>query len=41
MTAAAGVVNGFAWVVICSAWGQGTDWMRNIRARPGLRIQIG
>ena len=28
-------------VVICSAWGQDTDWIRNIRARPALRVQIG
>lgn len=27
--------------VICSAWGQGTDWIRNIQARPALRVQIG
>jgi deazaflavin-dependent oxidoreductase (nitroreductase family) len=27
--------------VICSAWGQGTDWIRNIRARPALQVQIG
>lgn len=27
--------------VICSAWGQNTDWIRNIRAHPALRIQIG
>jgi deazaflavin-dependent oxidoreductase (nitroreductase family) len=27
--------------VICSAWGPDTDWVRNIRARPGLRVQIG
>ena len=27
--------------VICSAWGQGTDWVRNIQARPALRVQIG
>ena len=27
--------------VICSAWGQDTDWIRNIRARPALRVQIG
>jgi deazaflavin-dependent oxidoreductase (nitroreductase family) len=27
--------------VICSGWGQNTDWIRNIRARPALRIQIG
>jgi len=27
--------------VICSAWGQDTDWVRNIRARPAVRVQIG
>jgi deazaflavin-dependent oxidoreductase (nitroreductase family) len=27
--------------VICSAWGQGADWICNIRARPALRVQIG
>ena len=27
--------------VICSAWGENTDWVRNIRARPALQIQIG
>jgi deazaflavin-dependent oxidoreductase (nitroreductase family) len=27
--------------VICSAWGQDTDWIRNIRARPALQVQIG
>jgi deazaflavin-dependent oxidoreductase (nitroreductase family) len=27
--------------VICSAWGQNTDWIRNIRARPALRVQLG
>jgi deazaflavin-dependent oxidoreductase (nitroreductase family) len=27
--------------VICSAWGQNTDWVRNIRVRPALRVQIG
>lgn len=27
--------------VICSGWGQDTDWIRNIRARPALRVQIG
>jgi deazaflavin-dependent oxidoreductase (nitroreductase family) len=27
--------------VICSAWGPDTDWVRNIRARPALRVQIG
>jgi deazaflavin-dependent oxidoreductase (nitroreductase family) len=28
-------------VVICSGWGATTDWIRNIRARPALRVQIG
>ena len=28
-------------VVVCSAWGPNTDWMRNLRAHPALRIQIG
>ncbi len=28
-------------VVICSAWGPNTDWLRNIRARPALQIRIG
>ena len=27
--------------VICSAWGRDTDWIRNIRARPALQVQIG
>lgn len=27
--------------VICSAWGPRTDWIRNLRARPALQIQIG
>lgn len=27
--------------VICSGWGEETDWVRNIRARPALRVQIG
>lgn len=27
--------------VILSAWGPNTDWIRNIRAQPALRIQIG
>ena len=27
--------------VICSGWGQDADWIRNIRARPALRVQIG
>jgi deazaflavin-dependent oxidoreductase (nitroreductase family) len=28
-------------VVVCSAWGPNTDWIRNLRARPALQIQIG
>ncbi len=28
-------------VVICSAWGPDTDWIRNIKARPALRVEIG
>ena len=27
--------------VVCSVWGPNTDWMRNIRARPALRVQLG
>jgi deazaflavin-dependent oxidoreductase (nitroreductase family) len=27
--------------VICSAWGQDADWIRNIRARPALQVRIG
>jgi deazaflavin-dependent oxidoreductase (nitroreductase family) len=27
--------------VICSAWGPDTDWIRNIRVRPALQVQIG
>jgi deazaflavin-dependent oxidoreductase (nitroreductase family) len=27
--------------VICSAWGKDTDWIRNIRVRPALRVQVG
>jgi deazaflavin-dependent oxidoreductase (nitroreductase family) len=27
--------------VICSAGGKDTDWIRNIRARPALQVQIG
>jgi deazaflavin-dependent oxidoreductase (nitroreductase family) len=26
--------------VICSAWGKDTDWIRNIRAHPALKVQI-
>ena len=28
-------------VVVCSAWGSNTEWMRNLRAHPALEIQIG
>ena len=27
--------------VVCSVWGENTDWIRNIRARPAREIQIG
>ena len=27
--------------VICSAWGKNSDWIRNIQARPALKVQIG
>jgi len=27
--------------VICSAWGATTDWIRNIRTRPALKVQLG
>lgn len=27
--------------VICSAWGPGTDWIRNLRVRPAVQVQIG
>ena len=27
--------------VICSGWGPDADWVRNLRARPALRVQIG
>jgi len=27
--------------IICSAWGKDADWIRNIRAYPALRVQIG
>jgi deazaflavin-dependent oxidoreductase (nitroreductase family) len=27
--------------IICSAWGKDADWIRNIRAHPALRVQIG
>jgi deazaflavin-dependent oxidoreductase (nitroreductase family) len=28
-------------VVVCSAWGPNTGWLRNLRAHPALEIQIG
>ncbi|PVZ10194.1 nitroreductase family deazaflavin-dependent oxidoreductase [Actinomycetospora cinnamomea] len=28
-------------VVICAGWGPRTDWYRNIRARPAVRVQLG
>jgi deazaflavin-dependent oxidoreductase (nitroreductase family) len=28
-------------LVICSAWGRDTDWVKNLRARPAVRVQIG
>jgi len=28
-------------VVVCSAWGPNTEWMRNLRAHPALEIRIG
>ena len=28
-------------VVICSAWGAESDWVRNLQARPPLQVQIG
>jgi deazaflavin-dependent oxidoreductase (nitroreductase family) len=28
-------------VVICSVWGDRTDWVRNLRAHPALRVRIG
>jgi deazaflavin-dependent oxidoreductase (nitroreductase family) len=28
-------------VVVCSAWGSKTEWIRNLRAHPALQIQIG
>jgi deazaflavin-dependent oxidoreductase (nitroreductase family) len=28
-------------VVVCSVWGPRTDWIRNIRARQALRVQVG
>jgi hypothetical protein len=28
-------------MVVCAKWGPTSDWIRNIRARPALRVQIG
>ena len=28
-------------VVVCSAWGAETDWVKNIRTRPAVRVEIG
>jgi deazaflavin-dependent oxidoreductase (nitroreductase family) len=28
-------------VVICANWGAESDWVRNLRVRPGLRVQVG
>lgn len=27
--------------VICSAWGKDADWIRDIQARPALRVRVG
>jgi deazaflavin-dependent oxidoreductase (nitroreductase family) len=27
--------------VICSAWGKDSDWIRNLQARPALKVQLG
>jgi deazaflavin-dependent oxidoreductase (nitroreductase family) len=27
--------------VVCSAWGPNTEWIRNLRAHPAVRIEIG
>ena len=27
--------------VICSAWGENADWIRNLRAGPALQVRIG
>jgi deazaflavin-dependent oxidoreductase (nitroreductase family) len=27
--------------VVCSAWGPNSEWIRNLRARPALQIEIG
>jgi deazaflavin-dependent oxidoreductase (nitroreductase family) len=28
-------------VIVCSAWGPDAQWLRNLQARPALRIEIG
>jgi deazaflavin-dependent oxidoreductase (nitroreductase family) len=28
-------------LVICSEWGPDTDWVKNLRAGPALRVQVG
>lgn len=28
-------------VVVCSVWGPTTDWVRNLRAAPATRVQLG
>ena len=28
-------------VVVCAAWGTGTDWVRNLRAGPAAKVQLG
>jgi deazaflavin-dependent oxidoreductase (nitroreductase family) len=28
-------------VIVCSAWGANSEWVRNLRARPALEIRIG
>jgi deazaflavin-dependent oxidoreductase (nitroreductase family) len=28
-------------IVVCSAWGANTEWLRNLRAHPALQIEIG
>jgi deazaflavin-dependent oxidoreductase (nitroreductase family) len=28
-------------VVICSAWGPRSEWIRNLKARPAIRVQVG
>lgn len=27
--------------VICAAWGENTDWVRNLRAGPAMRVRLG